>query len=146
MKSRIYALIIIALTLTVFALVNGRYAIDAGERVATYAIDTTAAQLNQPYSIPDALERQAPPESARAWVFIAVLLLALIVSVIGLFALYLGAPFLKNARALVREWTRGHRPAPSRPLPALPRLERPAPPAALPATATPPDTGEVQWL
>lgn len=144
MKFRI--LIALIITAGTFALVSGRYAIDAGERVAVYVADTAAAQLNQPYSIPDALERGAPPENTRAWVFIAVLLMALILCVIGLFALYLGTPFLKNARALVREWTRSHRPASARPLPALPRLERPTPPPALPASSTRADTGDVQWL
>ena len=151
MKSRIYALIIITLTVAAFALINGRYAIDAGERVTTYAIDTAAAQINQPYSVPDALERQMPAEpNHRAVVFALALLLALVAAVLALAFLYFGSPFLKNLRGLAREFRR--RPAVARPAgrsapsPALPWARQPPVPA-LPAPAEAPDAEDgIAWL
>lgn len=126
--------------------------VPASERVAMHAIDVAAAQMNQPYSVPDALERQMPAEdNHRAVVFALVLLLALVFAVMGLLGLYFGAPFLKNARGFVREFRRG-RAAPARPpgaAAARPALPWGSPPPVVPALPAPPPEGAedgVAWL
>lgn len=143
--------ILLLLIIAMIALINGGDAISAGERVANRAINTTAAQLNQPYSVPDALERQMPAEpNHRAVVFALALLLALVAAVLALAFLYFGTPFLKNLRGLAREFRR--RPAAARPAgrpsltPALPRGRQPPVPA-LPAPAEAPDIEDgIAWL
>lgn len=136
--------------LIVILIAAGIFAVSAAagmERVSMHAIDVAAEQMRQPYSVPDALERQLPAGekgNSRALAFALVMLLALAFSVVGLLALYFGAPFLKQARGLARDARR--RPsAPSRlPLPrALPALPQPDPAPALPAPTTP---GEVEWF
>lgn len=143
--------ILLLLIIAMIALINGGDAISAGERVANHAIDTAAAQINQPYSVPDALERQMPAEpNHRAVVFALALLLALVAAVLALAFLYFGSPFLKNLRGLAREFRR--RPAAARPpgrsapSPALPWTRRPPVPA-LSAPAEAPDAEDgIAWL
>lgn len=126
--------------------------VPASERVAMHAIDVAAAQMNQPYSVPDALARQMPAEDGhRAAVFALVMVLALVFAVMGLFALYFGAPFLKNARGFVREFRRG-RTAPTRSPGAAatrPALPWGSPSPAVPALPAPPPEGAedgIAWL